>query len=71
MGDGETGDRIAEGDCRMAGLNLLAVVMIYLNIARLGELVASFTASGNSLDPALLPHVFTLDWEHLLTGEYR
>ena len=56
----------------MAGLNLLAAIIIYWNVARLGEIVAQLTASSVPPDPALLAHVSPLGWEHiLLTGEYR
>ena len=70
---GEISDRTAEGQhFRMTGLNLLAAIVVHWNTARLGEIVASLTASGNPPDPALLAHVSPLGWEHiLLTGEYR
>lgn len=70
---GEISDRTAEGQhFRMAGLNLLAAIIIYWNTARLGEIVSTLAASGNPPDPELLPHVSPLGWEHiLLTGEYR
>ena len=70
---GEISDRTAEGQhFRMAGLNLLAAIIIHWNTARLDEVVARLTASGTPPDPALLAHVSPLGWEHiLLTGEYR
>ena len=70
---GEISDRTTEGQhFRMAGLNLLAAIIIHWNTARLGDTVTSLTASGNPPDPALLAHVSPLGWEHiLLTGEYR
>ena len=70
---GEISDRTSEGQhYRMAGLNLLAAIIIYWNTARLGEIVAELAASGAAPDPGLLPHVSPLGWEHILiTGEYR
>ena len=70
---GEISDRTAEGQhFRMAGLNLLAAIIIHWNTTRLGEIVAKLTASGNPPDPMLLAHTSPLGWEHiLLTGEYR
>ena len=70
---GEISDRTAEGQhFRMAGLNLLAAIVIYWNTARLSEIVAELVAAGSPPDPKLLAHVSPLGWEHiLLTGEYR
>jgi TnpA family transposase len=70
---GEISDRTSEGQhYRMAGLNLLAGIIIHWNTARLGEIVADLTASGDPPDPELLAHVSPLGWEHInLTGEYR
>jgi TnpA family transposase len=70
---GEISDRTAEGrHFRIAGLNLLAAIIIYWNTARLGEIVGDLAASGAAPDPALLAHVSPLGWERiLLTGEYR
>ena len=56
----------------MAGLNLLAAIVIYWNTARLGEAVARRTRPGRPVIPELLPHISPLGWAHiLLTGEYR
>jgi TnpA family transposase len=70
---GEISDRTSEGQhYRMAGLNLLAAIIIHWNTARLGEIVADLIASGTPPDPELLAHVSPLGWEHInLTGEYR
>src|SRR5512134_262389 len=70
---GEISDRTSEGQhYRMAGLNLLAAIIIHWNTARLGEVVADLIASGAPPDPELLAHVSPLGWEHInLTGEYR
>jgi TnpA family transposase len=70
---GEIRDRSSEGQHhRMAGLNLLAAAVIHWNTRHLGRLVAELTAAGQAPDPALLPHVSPLAWEHvLLTGEYK
>ena len=57
---GELRDRTGEGQhYRVAGLNLLAAIIIYWNTLKLGE--AEFLA-----------HISPLGWEHInLTGEYR
>ena len=56
----------------MAGLNLLAAAVIHWNTRQLGRLVAELAAAGQAPDPALLPHVSPLGWEHvLLTGEHH
>ena len=70
---GEIRDRSAEGQHhRMAGLNLVAAAIIHWNTRQLGQLVAERTIAGHAPDPALLPHVSPLGWEHIhLTGEYR
>lgn len=70
---GEIRDRSSEGQHhRMAGLNLLAAAVIHWNTRQLGRLVADLAAVDQAPDPALLPHVSPLGWEHvLLTGEYH
>ena len=70
---GEIRDRSTEGQhYRMAGLNLLAAIVIYWNTARLGEAVARRTRAGLPVAPDLLPHTSPLGWGHLLlNGEYR
>lgn len=70
---GEIRDRTAEGQhYRVAGLNLLAMIIVYWNTKRLGEAVMERAAAGSAPDPALLRHVSPLGWEHIhLTGEYR
>lgn len=70
---GEIRDRSSEGQHhRMAGLNLVAAAIIHWNARQLGTVVAERAAAGNAPDPALLPHVSPLGWEHIhLTGEYR
>lgn len=70
---GEIRDRSMEGQhYRMAGLNLLAAIVIYWNTARLGEAVARRRDAGMLVAPELLPHISPLGWAHiLLTGEYR
>ena len=57
---GELRDRTGEGQhYRVAGLNLLAAIILYWNTLKLGE--AGFLA-----------HISPLGWEHInLTGEYR
>ena len=57
---------------RMAGLNLLAAIIIYWNTKHLGQAVAARQRAGLNCDPALLAHISPLGWAHiLLTGEYR
>ncbi|MDE9451549.1 Tn3 family transposase [Aliiroseovarius sp. Z3] len=70
---GEIRDRTAEGQhYRMAGLNLLAAVIIYWNTAQLGEAVKQRQKAGLNCSPELLAHISPLGWAHiLLTGEYR
>ena len=52
---GEIRDRSTEGQhYRMAGLNLLAAIVIYWNTARLGEAVARRTRPGRPVIPELL-----------------
>lgn len=70
---GEIRDRTAEGQhYRMAGLNLLAAVIIYWNTAQLGNAVKQREKAGLNCSPELLAHISPLGWAHiLLTGEYR
>ena len=63
---GELRDRTEEGQhYRLAGLNLLAAIIIYWNTRKLGEAV--FTRKNADLDvPAeFLAHVSPLRWEHI------
>lgn len=70
---GEIRDRTAEGQhYRMAGLNLLAAIVIYWNTKHLGHAVAARRRAGLDCPPDLLAHISPLGWAHiLLTGEYR
>ena len=70
---GEIRDRSSEGQhYRMAGLNLLAAIVIYWNTVRLGEAVRQRKRAGLPVEPELLAHISPLGWGHiLLTGEYR
>ncbi len=70
---GEIRDRTSEGQhFRMAGLNLLAAIVIYWNTKHLGLAVASRRREGLDCSPHLLAHISPLGWAHiLLTGEYR
>ena len=70
---GSIRDRTTEGQhYRMAGINLLAAIVIYWNTARLGEAVARRRHAGRPVVPELLAHTSPLGWGHiLLTGEYR
>ena len=57
---------------RMAGLNLLATIVIYWNTDQLGEAVRQRKHAGRTVEPELLAHISPLGWAHiLLTGEYR
>jgi len=70
---GEIRDRSAEGQhFRMAGLNLLAAIIIYWNTKYLGQAVTGRRRAGLDCSPGLLAHISPLGWAHiLLTGEYR
>jgi len=70
---GEIRDRSGEGQhYRIAGMNLLAAIIIYWNTMKLGEVVSNRAADGAAVLPDLLAHVSPLGWEHInLTGEYR
>ena len=70
---GEIRDRSSEGQqYRMAGLNLLAAIVIYWNTAHLGKVVRQRKHAGLTVEPELLTHISPLGWGHiLLTGEYR
>ena len=70
---GEIRDRSSEGQhYRMAGLNLLAAIVIHWNTAHLGEAVRQRKHAGLTVEPELLAHISPLGWAHiLLTREYR
>ena len=70
---GEIRDRTSEGQhYRMAGLNLLAAIIIYWNTKHLGHAVTTRKRAGLDCSPQLLAHISPLGWAHvLLTGEYR
>ena len=70
---GEIRDRSGEGQhYRIAGMNLLAAIIIFWNTMKLGEVVSNRAADGVVIPPDLLAHVSPLGWEHInLTGEYR
>lgn len=70
---GEIRDRTMEGQhYRMAGLNLLAAIVIYWNSVHLGQAVHKRQQAGLDVPPELLAHISPLGWAHiLLTGEYR
>ncbi len=70
---GEIRDRTSEGQhYRMAGLNLLAAIIIYWNTVHLGQAVEQRRRAGLAVPPELLAHISPLGWAHiLLTGEYR
>ena len=70
---GELRDRTGEGQhYRVAGLNLLAAIIIYWNTWKLGEAVIAKQKAGRETPAEFLTHVSPLGWEHInLTGEYR
>ena len=70
---GELRDRTGEGQhYRMAGLNLLAAIVIYWNTLKLGEAVLAREKAGIATPAEFLAHVSPLGWEHInLSGEYR
>ncbi len=70
---GEIRDRTAEGQhYRMAGLNLLAAIIIYWNTDQLGKATAKRKHAGLNCSPEILAHTSPLGWAHILiTGEYR
>ena len=70
---GEIRDRSGEGQhYRIAGMNLLAAIIIFWNTMKLGEVVDRRAVDGIIIPPDLLAHVSPLGWEHInLTGEYR
>ena len=70
---GEIRDRSSRAqDDRLAGLNLLAAIIIYWNTKRLDQIIAK-RRHAETYDPEnLLSHVSPLGWAHILiTGEYR
>ena len=70
---GEIRDRTSEGQhYRMAGLNLLAAIIIFWKTDQLGKAVAQRKRAGLDCSAALLAHISPLGWAHILiTGEYR
>ena len=70
---GEIRDRTTEAQhFRMAGLNLLAAIIIYWNTKHLGQAVTHRKRDGLDCPPKLLAHISPLGWAHILiTGEYR
>ena len=70
---GELRDRTGEGQhYRVAGLNLLAAIIIYWNTLQLGQAVFAKRKAGLEIPTEFLAHLSPLGWEHInLTGEYR
>ena len=57
---------------RIAGINLLAAIIIYWNTLKLGEAVLARNKAGLVMPVEFLTHVSPLGWERInLTGEYR
>ena len=70
---GEIRDRSSEGQHhRMAGLNLLATIVIHWNTAHLGESVRQRKLAGLTVEPEILAHISLLECAYiLLPGEFR
>jgi TnpA family transposase len=70
---GEIRDRSSQAqEYRIAGLNLLAAIIIYWNTRQLGKVIAKRRTAGVYDPEGLLCHVSPLGWGHvLITGEYR
>lgn len=70
--NGESRDRTVKGQhYRMAGLNLLAAIIIYWNIKHLRKAVTARKRAGLDCPDDLLRHISPLGWAHiLLAGEY-
>ena len=70
---GEIRDRTTEGQhYRIAGLNLLAAIVIHWNTGRLGEAVDRRQRDRLPVPTELLGHISPLGWGHILmNGEYR
>ena len=49
----------------MAGLNLLAAIVIYWNTAHLGEAVRQRKHAGLTAEPEPLAHISPLEWAHM------
>src|SRR3546814_12516256 len=63
---GEIRDRSGEGQhYRIAGMNLLAAIIIFWNTMKLGEVVNTRAASGTHIETALLAHVSPLRVDHI------
>ena len=63
---GELRDRTGEGQhYRVAGLNLLAAIIIYWNTLKLGEAVFARRKAGLASPAEFLAHVSPLGWEHI------
>ena len=69
---GEIRDRTRESqEMRIAGMNLLAAIIIFWNTAHLGDIVDAMKTDGYDVPDELLRHVTPLGWEHIiLTGRY-
>jgi len=69
---GEIRDRSFEAQhYRASGLNLVAAAIGLWNTVYLERAVQTMTSRGMSPDPALLPYLSPLGWEHInLTGDY-
>lgn len=70
---GEIRDRSSQAqEYRIAGLNLLAAIIIYWNTKQIGKIITKRRQAGIYDPDDLLPHVSPLGWGHILiTGEYR
>ena len=70
---GEIRDRTSEGQhYRMAGLNLLAAIVIYWNTVHLDEAIRQRQYDGMTVDPELVAHIgspegFSVTWTSTTT----
>ena len=56
---------------RMAGINLLAAIVIYWNTAYPGEAVRQRKHAGLTVEPELLAHISPHGWAHILLNPER
>lgn len=69
---GELRDRTFDAQrYRASGLNLVVAAIILWNTVYLERAVAALRVDGRAFDPAWLPHLAPVHWDHItLTGDY-
>ena len=56
---------------RASGLNLVIAAIVYWNSTYIADAVRHLRASGQAVDPALLPHSSPVSWEHVaFSGDF-